>query len=181
MTTCALPEPGAWWSVLGAPMGAWEDGSYRFLLWRAFYGMGLARPMGFGMLNPSKAGAVNDDPTIRRCLGYAHRENAGGIIVVNCSPYRATDPRDLKAAHLAGVDVFQSERNDEAIRMMSLLCDVVVAAWGGKITPWLDGGARSIRRHATHCLGRTYTGEPYHPLMQPKNARLVPFGMEQPR
>jgi hypothetical protein len=47
------------------------------------------------MLNPSTADADVDDPTIRRCLGFANRECAGGIVVVNLYAFRATDPRNL--------------------------------------------------------------------------------------
>ncbi len=44
------------------------------------------------MLNPSTADHVHDDPTIRRCMGFARAWGYGGIAVVNLYAWRATDP-----------------------------------------------------------------------------------------
>ena len=49
-------------------------GRYRYTLSRTW---GDARPLAFVMLNPSTADANVDDPTIRRCIGFAEREKAG--------------------------------------------------------------------------------------------------------
>ena len=48
------------------------------------------------MLNPSTADENADDPTIRKCIGFAQRWDFGGIEVVNLYAYRATDPKELK-------------------------------------------------------------------------------------
>ena len=51
---------------------------YRFRLARVW---DWKRPrMIFVMLNPSTADAATDDPTIRRCRGFAKRENCGGFV-----------------------------------------------------------------------------------------------------
>jgi hypothetical protein len=50
-------------------------GKYRYWLERKW---GPGTPQVFVMLNPSTADASEDDPTIRRCMGFARREGAGG-------------------------------------------------------------------------------------------------------
>lgn len=68
------------------------DGLYRFALHR-WWGDGIR--LGFVMLNPSTADAEIDDPTIRRCMGFARTLGFDGIRVVNLYAYRATKPADL--------------------------------------------------------------------------------------
>lgn len=63
-------------------------GTYRYTLTRQFRPNAPA-PMVFVMLNPSTADASQDDPTIRRCLGFADREGYGAILVVNLYALRA--------------------------------------------------------------------------------------------
>lgn len=69
-------------------------GAYRYRLDRlgALLGRGAVN---FVMLNPSTADAEQDDPTIRRCLGYAFRWGFARLIVTNLYALRSTDPRAL--------------------------------------------------------------------------------------
>jgi hypothetical protein len=69
------------------------DGLYRYLLWRTWNPK--ANTMVWLMLNPSTADAMNDDPTIRRCIGFAQREGCGSIQVLNLYALRATKPKHL--------------------------------------------------------------------------------------
>jgi hypothetical protein len=55
-------------------------------------------PLCWVLLNPSTADDRRDDPTIRRCLGFARSLGYGGIHVVNLFAFRATCPRQLRAA-----------------------------------------------------------------------------------
>ena len=50
-------------------------GQYRYHLWRRWDE--LLPTMVWVMLNPSTADATEDDPTIRRCIGFAKREGCG--------------------------------------------------------------------------------------------------------
>ena len=97
-------------------------GAYRYLLTRRW---GLGPAALFVMLNPSTADDVDDDPTIRRCVGFARRWRLGGLEVVNLYALRATDPRDL-FAHRAPV----GRDNDDAISDAVARAAHIVVAWG---------------------------------------------------
>lgn len=129
------------------------------------------------MLNPSTANAMTDDHTIRKCIGYARRWHADGIIVVNLFAYRATAWRDLLT-----VDDPVGPANDELFIGYASKPRVrrVVAAWGtfaDRIQPGrADNIADRIARHRTlWCLGTTKAGHPKHPLMTPYDAELVQY------
>ena len=47
-------------------------------------------------LNPSTADERIDDPTIRRCRGFAESWGYGSMIMLNLFAYRSTDPKNLK-------------------------------------------------------------------------------------
>lgn len=153
-----------------------EDGRYRYDLTRRWRDGDL---MLWIMLNPSTADASVDDPTIRRCINFAKREDAAGIAVVNLFALRATDPDDLlKADHPIGPDNIATindwlRRDDVAL---------AVAAWGAWWTnmPFdrriprlsIESLARKTGRDLV-CLGRTKFGAPRHPLYV---SRHEPFG-----
>lgn len=139
---------------------------YRYKLWRRW---DLSRPsVLFVMLNPSTADADVDDPTIRKCIGFAQRWGAGGIRVCNLYPWRATNPKDLPIGHeVFGEPTGPSSRNDYAI--ISAACDAgrVIAAWGANIGPWTMQPAHVLnllRYSCIEALRLTKHGRPWHPL-----------------
>lgn len=71
--------------------------SYRYTLERAW--SRDPRYLMYVMLNPSTADADNDDPTIRRCIGFAKLLGYDGILVGNLYAYRTPHPKVLKEAH----------------------------------------------------------------------------------
>ncbi len=111
-------------------------------------------------LNPSTADALEDDPTIRRCIGFAKAWGFGGLIMVNLFAFRATKPPDmLKADDPIG------PTNDETIARETSAAGIVIAAWGA------DGGHRGRDRAVIaalsvplHAIGLTQHGMPRHPL-----------------
>ena len=144
--------------------------TYRYWLRRplAVWGKSVC----FVMLNPSTADAEVDDPTIRRCIGFAQAWSGRELIVVNLFAYRATDPADLKkACSPIGPD------NDAAIDQALERCDLVVAAWGnhGLYKNRADNLRRRIRAtdNCLHYLKLTGKGQPSHPLYL--NASLQPM------
>ncbi len=139
---------------------------YRYTLWRRW---DPERPLVMIIgLNPSTADACQDDPTIRRCIGFARVWGYGGLVVTNLFAFRATYPADLKAA----VDPI-GPRNDYWIRRMAGQVETIVAAWGNDGT-WVGRSAQVQRmlRGRLHCLRINAGGEPSHPLYLP--ARLAP-------
>jgi hypothetical protein len=140
-----------------------DDGVYRYNLVRD-KGDENSQAILFIMLNPSVADAVFDDPTIRRCLGFADRLACDYMEVVNLFAFRATDPKDMKSAEdPVGPD------NDTVIREALEDADVVICAWGA------HGGYRKrdavvldiVREmgHVPNSLGDlTKGGQPRHPL-----------------
>jgi hypothetical protein len=144
------------------------DGVYRYSLDRR-WGSGL--PLTFVMLNPSTADANVDDPTIRRCLGFARAWDFSALRVVNLYALRSTDPKALWN-HPDPVGY----RNGEALRFAVRNAGMVVAAWGAHARPQevqffraIAGGARCT----VHALKVTKSGAPGHPLYIP--AAAEPF------
>lgn len=169
----AASHPSQWSASLGAPHGAQFSpcGKYRYFLWRTFADGADAAPLVFGCLNPSRAGAdpKDSDPSVGRMMGFAAREKAGGLIVVNLSPFVATDPKEMEAAHRSGVDVLHTEFSRLAYRKAADFGAFVVA-WGGGVKPcrWLGPHVTMMLHIAgtARCLGRTENGkgQPRHPL-----------------
>lgn len=145
-----------------------EDGKYRYALTRIWDRDRL--PVCFVMLNPSTADAEEDDPTIRRCVSFAKREQHGGLIVVNLFAYRATEPKALLSA-----DDPVGPENDLAIQH---LCHTfrTVFAWGAERWPLVRRRSAAVRGMLTppfSCLGVTRDGHPRHPLYLSGATRIV--------
>jgi hypothetical protein len=143
---------------------------YRFVLTRRW---AIGPTLVWCMLNPSTADETQDDPTIRKCRGFSERQGAGALVVVNLSPWRATDPRALFAAQAAGHDVLALDENRKAIAW-ALDRGPCVAAWGAHFKPWMQL-ALDLLPPRLVCLGRTSKGLPRHPLMVPYSQRLETF------
>jgi len=142
-----------------------RDRRYRYRLWRRW---DRGRPVvAFVMLNPSTADARRDDPTIRRCVGFAQRWGYGGIEVVNLYAYRATDPRALRTVR-DPVGPGNRRHMRRALRRAAL----VVLAWGANAH-----GDRLTGVGQAHCLGLTRAGQPRHPLYLRRDVRPEPYGV----
>lgn len=153
------------------------DGRYRYRLSRSW--APGDRVMLFCMLNPSTADHREDDPTIRRCVGFAKREGCSGLVVVNLYALRATDPKVLFAdADPIGV------QNDHAIAEAAAAASVIIAAWGASGPKGWEARARRVaeilRQHRPlHCLGQTARGAPRHPLYLHRYAALTAFAEQR--
>lgn len=140
------------------------EGPYRYELTRT-WDPASALVCCWVMLNPSTADASVDDPTIKRCIGFARDWGFGGLVVVNLFALRSTDPRALKTA----VDPV-GPRNDASILAAAGRASRVVCAWGTHGV-FADRGAevrQLLRPFDPHALRLTKAGHPSHPLYLPR-------------
>lgn len=121
-------------------------------------------------LNPSTADETQDDPTIRKCIGYAKRWGFGGLCMVNLFAYRATDPADMKRYS----DPIGPE-NDETLRRITSSAGLTIAAWGTEGVHLDRAKAVLPLLHNPHCLRITKAGHPGHPLYILGSATPFPF------
>lgn len=154
-------------------------GTYRYQLRREW---GDGEGVAWLMLNPSTATAEEDDPTIRKCVGFSKRWGFGRMVVVNLFALRSTDPRALaKNTDPVGV------HNDYHILKALTPCPQVICAWGCQqhlTTPALkarparvmDLIQREIVACTPMCLGLRKDGAPRHPLMLAYETERVNFG-----
>ena len=152
-------------------------GRYRYRLWRDWDR--IAPRVVWVMLNPSTADASVDDPTIRKCVGFAKRWGFGGIEVVNLFAYRSTNPDVLvRACAIHGIDYVVGPENDAwidgRIAHANEETGLVVAAWGANASrrPLRERSSivkKRLAERVVHvpvvCLGRGGDGQPRHPLM----------------
>jgi hypothetical protein len=149
------------------------DGDYRYRLWRTWDD---EKPtVAFIMLNPSTADATTDDPTIRRCIGYAEDWGYGTLVVGNLFALRSTDPGELSDhSDPVGPD------NDEHLLAICDEAKQIIAAWG------THGSLRDRGRTVAHlldadlyALDTTQDGQPTHPLYQPADRDPQPFTVDE--
>lgn len=147
-----------------------ECGTYRYLLQR-FWNVQL-EAVNFVMLNPSTADAVLDDPTIRRCLGFARVLGFGAMEITNLFALRSVNPKALRT-HADPV----GPENDEQIVSSAKVCQMTICAWGTQ-GRYMDRANRviSLLRNngiAPYALRFTLWGDPAHPLYLPGNIQPV--------
>lgn len=157
-------------NVLELPLGvsgAEMDDQYRYQLWRVWDEE--QDRLGWVMLNPSTADHTEDDPTIRRCLGFARSWGFGSIEVVNLYALRATQPQVVSTAIKEhGESYAIGPHNDEHLVDACGRCKTIVAAWGAQ--KFADARAEVVtsllRAHHPNvlCLGLTAARQPRHPL-----------------
>lgn len=125
----------------------------------------------FVMLNPSIADEVHDDPTQRRCRGYAEKWGYGGYMVGNLFSYVSTDPKTLvKTSDPIG------EENDHYLRLLHMENDLTIVAWGtmgrlrdrGIKVTWMLQEIKPVAY-----LGLTKDGAPRHPLYLRGSAKPI--------
>jgi hypothetical protein len=148
---------------------------YRYLLKRIW------RPslqfVAFVGFNPSTADEIYDDPTIRRCVGFARSWGYGGVHMLNLFAWRSTKPEGLfDTLDPVGPDNYLylgAMRRDPA-------CGAIVCAWGVN-GEWLTSGCGRRDLQLLNylgkplCLGQTKRGFPRHPLYVAATTKPTPF------
>lgn len=136
-----------------------EDQQYRYSLTRKV--SDGERIVLFVGLNPSTADAKLDDPTIRRCVGFAKLWGFSWLLMGNVYAFRSTDPKNLQI-----VENPVGPRNRDELDKMMAASELVIAAWGNnpltaeakEIADWV------VKQGKVKCLGQNKNGTPKHPL-----------------
>lgn len=142
---------------------------------------GRYRPLVVIGVNPSDADGEHDDPTIAKCISYARREGANGLVMVNLHPGISTYPDELARVLLPyGTD----ERHWQSVEAaLAENVVAVVAGWGKPpraLASYRDRVARvkdiaaDVGRDLV-CFGTNGDGSPKHPLYLPGATPLVPW------
>ena len=153
-----------------------NDRKYRYWLVRIW---DVSLPiMGNWGSNPSTADEKENDPTIRKDMGFSERTGHGGLLKMNVGAYRATKPRDWYNA----ADPFGPENTIENFRWWiqqwnppNTKTPTLLAAWGRCIGRFAYRGKIIAEAFPVMCLGRTADGTPRHTLMLPYSTQLEPY------
>ena len=148
---------------------------YRYLLTRRWAEDPRLLNVLWIMLNPSTAGANNDDPTIRKCISFSRQWGYGGIKVVNLFAYRATSPKDMMSA----TNPIGPENNGHIEHAGMWNVGLVMCAWGNhgafldryKVVPQLT------LDHDLYCLKQN-SKEPFmpgHPLYIRNDTKVAKY------
>jgi hypothetical protein len=147
-------------------------GRYRYRLGRRWQAQGPE--IAFVMLNPSRANAECDDPTLRACMQFAQRWAYGSLVVVNLFGYCTAHPAELKT-----VSDPVGPENDRYLTAAVGRSHQVVLAWGN------DGGfggrdrtiLHKLKAHSSKltCLQLNRSGQPRHPLYIRRDRTLIPY------
>ena len=151
------------------------DGDYRWELRRQW---GPGPCIFWGMLNPSTADGLGDDPTVRTIIGFSFRWGYGSLIVGNIYPFRSSKTAALRKWRTSALgtgeinyiarDAFIRNAGECATALAE--CETAIAAWGAMaeeddVDAWLENvGARIDHELDWNCLGKTLSGAPKHPL-----------------
>jgi len=138
--------------------------NYRYALWRT-WDVNKPRVL-FIALNPSTADETHDDPTLNRCINFAHEWGFGGLSIGNLFAFRSTNPKQLKSNN----DPVGPANNRWLIKL-DQESTLTVAAWGnhGKYLKRADHIRQSLKN--LYCLQINVTGEPAHPLYLESNLK----------
>ena len=128
-------------------------------------------------VNPSTADEKENDPTIRKDIGFSERQGFGGLLKVNLSAFRSTDPKPIRL-RLHGVGSLNSPHH---IRRYfdEFKAKQFIACWG-RNGRYLYTQAGSVLREFPDamCFGKNPDGTPRHTLMLPYATKLEPVNPE---
>jgi hypothetical protein len=166
-----------------------DSGRYRYSLqrrWPASTPGPDANPgpkLVFIMLNPSRADANRDDPTLRACMQFARGWGYPLLEVVNLFAYCTPFPQQLQTvADPVGPGC------DRYLLQAAASAERIILAWGNYGT--LQDRDQTVLRRLQFaqpklfCLGVNQSGQPRHPLYVPRTSQPVhfrlPVGMASP-
>jgi hypothetical protein len=148
-----------------------RDLRHRYQLTRRWH-QSVSAPIVFILLNPNNADAIHDDPTIRRCVGFAKARGHSELTVVNLFTLRSADPKALYAA----ADPI-GPQNDLHIERAIAGASEVIVGWGahGDLMSRGDAIMNKFRDRNLLSFGLTRNRQPKHPLYLRADAPLRPL------
>jgi hypothetical protein len=146
------------------------DEKYRYVLWRQL--REGTKTLLWIALNPSKASATTEDPTLGRFVSFGREWGFDAIRVANLFALRGTDPRCLEPNYADAI----GPENDAHLRREAEKADKIVVAWGARETMGRDNAVLRL----LSCYGDVYAFEgekgksyPPHPLYLKATRSLV--------
>lgn len=120
-------------------------------------------------VNPSTADEQVNDPTIRKDIGFSERQGFGGLLKVNLSAFRSTDP---KGARYQPIGEFNTPRHIREY-FDSFKAKQMTFCWGRNGTHFFTQSA-NLRAEfpKAMCFGKNPDGTPRHTLMLPYTTKL---------
>ena len=129
-------------------------------------------------LNPSRAGAVQNDTSVSCMVRFTRDLGYDGMLLGNLYAFIATKPAEMWAHLKAGGNIV-GPQNDEHLNQLAQRADAVVLAWGvhAEKNPRRAEYVRRLlgKRLELFALGFTASGQPVHPLRQPADLRLTRY------
>lgn len=135
-------------------------------------------------LNPSTADGTQDDPTLRRCIGFAKGWGHGSLVLLNLFARRTPSPAALWKMAAAGEDIVgpPGSQHNAALIQEAAQAQQVIACWGAAkaarprgaelLLSLVDAGVQ------VHAIQRTKGGDPSHPLYLRKGLIPLPYSPE---
>lgn len=130
-------------------------------------------------VNPSTASESEDDPTVRKLIGFSAQKGLGGFMLCNILPYVTPHItqlrfREVQASHM--------EKNEATIRDLARGVSMIIPCWGSRdklpkrMLPYVDAMQTILGDLEQHvpmmAFGFTKSGDPKHPLMLAYNTQL---------
>ena len=151
-----------------------RDRRFRYRLGRR-WGDGAA--VCFVLLNPSTADETREDPTVRRCIGFAEASATAPSRSSTSTRTSRRTPRSCggRATPWGATTTGTSRRPCGSASGWSWRGACTRPGWSGRRRSW-----RLLRRMGVepHCLRLTASGHPEHPLRLPLGCGLVRFERE---
>jgi len=144
-------------------------GKYRYSLLRR-WDMFDERKLIFIGLNPSTANETTNDPTIRRCIGFAKTFGFGGMVMLNLFGFVSAYPSVMIAQ-----DDPVGPDTDRIIKSFDIPGNKFVACWGHWKFKDRAVAVMNLIEQPIYCLGLTNDGDPRHPLYLRKDCQLEEF------
>lgn len=125
------------------------------------------------MLNPSRADASINDPTVLALIHFGKLWGYGGLLIVNLYAFRASKPQEMFAQGRKAFGPDNENYIKAAIEYAAANGGKMLVAWGndGHVGGYYTYVALLAQEKKVDlvCLGKTNSGQPKHPMARGKH------------